>query len=81
MPLNALFSARSRFMLQIWSSAGCHVGGEDVVGMAVEVLTGPTWWTRLLKTETSAVRHDLPFGALLVTCPVAASAAPLSQFR
>jgi hypothetical protein len=49
--------------------------------MAVEVLTGPTWWTRLLKTETSAVRHDLPFGALLVTCPVAASAAPLSQFR
>jgi len=36
---------------------------------------------KVLKTETSAVRHDLPFGALLVTCPVAAGAAPLSQFR
>jgi hypothetical protein len=28
-------------MLESWSGAGWHVGGEDVVGMAVEVLAGP----------------------------------------
>jgi len=33
-------SARSRFMFESWSGAGGHVSGEDVVGMAVEILAG-----------------------------------------
>ena len=36
-------------MLESWSGAGGHVGGEDVVGMAVEILAGSTWWIRLFK--------------------------------
>ena len=28
-----------------WSGAGGHVGGEDVVGVAVQVLAGSTAWS------------------------------------
>jgi hypothetical protein len=34
------YSARSRFILESWSGAGGHIGGEDVVGMAVEIFPG-----------------------------------------
>src|SRR6266516_923052 len=35
--------------LQARSGAGGHVGGEDVVRVAVKGLAGPTWWTRLFQ--------------------------------
>ena len=35
------------------SGAGCHVGGEDVIGVAVEVLARPTWWTSRRSTPAS----------------------------
>src|SRR5262249_58136352 len=31
------------------SGAGGHVGGEDIVRVAVEVFAGSTWWTRLFQ--------------------------------
>jgi hypothetical protein len=33
--------ARPRLVLEIWSGAGSHIRGDDVVGVAVEVLAGP----------------------------------------
>src|SRR6266496_1824269 len=36
-----LISARPRLVVEMWSGAGSHVRGEDVVGVAVEVLAGP----------------------------------------
>ena len=49
------------------SGAGGHVGGEDVVGVAVEVLAGPYWRSRVLelseypaRESESSYRNPLP---------------------
>ena len=38
------------------SGAGGHVGGEDVVGVAVEILAGPYWRTQVLEPSEHPAR-------------------------
>ena len=55
----------------VTSGAGGHVGGEDVVGVAVEVLAGPTWrmvvrgsaWRAAIWTS----RRPTPASSMVVT--------------